>query len=169
MVHLRYLLGDRASRRPGRVRGERVPDFRDADPGHSGATVPDSHRVPHAATSSGRSYRLRPEGHERTWQSDPRHDRPLHASSDAPPGFDPSRATDRAADPQRWRYAPWLRELASSIDRPADQLLGDLLNALASSLTWGDGLLRTTAAHRASPVAIPWKLTDIGRWPALRD
>jgi hydroxyacylglutathione hydrolase len=65
--------------------------------------------------------------------------------------------------------APWLRDLASSIDRSADQLLDDLLKALASSLTRGDGLLGTTAAHRASPVAIRWELTDIPRWPAHRN
>jgi hydroxyacylglutathione hydrolase len=64
--------------------------------------------------------------------------------------------------------APWLRDLASSIDREPAQLLADLLDALASSLTRGDGVLRTTVPHRASPVPLPWHLTGIHRWPVLR-
>ena len=65
--------------------------------------------------------------------------------------------------------APWLRDLASSIDQQPTQLLADLLDALSSSLTRDDGLLRTTAPHRASPVPIPWHLTNVRRWPALAD
>jgi hydroxyacylglutathione hydrolase len=65
--------------------------------------------------------------------------------------------------------APWLRDLAASIDHQPTQLLADLLDALAPSLTRRNGLLRTTAPHRLSPVAIPWHLTDIHHCPALRD
>jgi hypothetical protein len=65
--------------------------------------------------------------------------------------------------------APWLRDLASSIDRPAAQLLDDLFNALASSLTRDHGLLRTTAPPPRQPRRDPWELTHIARWPAPRD
>ena len=51
--------------------------------------------------------------------------------------------------------APWVRDLASSIDRPAAQLLSDLLNALASSLTRDDGLLSTTARTAPAPSRSP--------------
>jgi hypothetical protein len=64
--------------------------------------------------------------------------------------------------------APWLRDLAFSIEREPAQLLVDLLGALASSLTRDDGMLRTTAPHRPSPVPIPWHLTDITHWPLVR-
>jgi len=64
--------------------------------------------------------------------------------------------------------APWLRDLAFNIDHRPTQLIADLLDALAPSLTRHNGLLRTTAPHRPSPVAIPWHLTDIHHWPALR-
>lgn len=65
--------------------------------------------------------------------------------------------------------APWLRDLSSSIERAPARLLEDLLDALESSLTQDDGLLRTTAPHRPSPVPLPWHLTDITRWPPPRD
>ena len=69
-------------------------------PGHSGATVPDSHRVPRAATLTPTSlYCSRPCP-------------PATASSDRRrrPGFDASRAAERAAEPRGWRFADDARD-----------------------------------------------------------
>jgi glyoxylase-like metal-dependent hydrolase (beta-lactamase superfamily II) len=62
------------------------------------------------------------------------------------------------------RTAPWLRDMASSIDHDPDQLAAELLDALAPALTTSDGQLRTTAPHRRSPVRVPWHLTDTQHW-----
>ena len=75
-------------------------------------------------------------------------------------------------DPQRpahalLRGAAWLRDLAASINHSVDRLAERLLDALAPTLTTADGVLRTTAPHRPSPVAVPWHLTEPHRWPAL--
>jgi glyoxylase-like metal-dependent hydrolase (beta-lactamase superfamily II) len=62
------------------------------------------------------------------------------------------------------RNAPWLRDLAASIDHDRDQLAHELLEALAPALKTEDGLLQTTAPHRRSPVPIPWHHTDTHNW-----
>lgn len=63
--------------------------------------------------------------------------------------------------------APWLRDLASNIEQEPAQLLGELLDAIRASLTRDDGVLRTTAPHRPSPVPLPWHLTVVTQWPPL--
>ena len=60
--------------------------------------------------------------------------------------------------------APWLRDLAASIDHDHDGLAKELLEALAPALITEDGLLKTTAPHRHSPIPIPWHHTDIRTW-----
>ena len=57
--------------------------------------------------------------------------------------------------------------LAASIDRSVDRLAERLLDALAPTLTTADGMRRTTAPHRPSPVVVLWHLTEPHRWPAL--
>jgi len=61
--------------------------------------------------------------------------------------------------------APWVRDLAGSVDLDPEHLIDQLLGALSSSLVITEGLLRTTAAHRASPGPVPWHLTAPARWP----
>ena len=86
-IHLGTSAGSGVPHSEGLAASEFLTPGRSA-PGHSGATVPDSHRVPRAAA-------LTP---------------PLYCSRDVsardrlvrpptPPGFDPSRAAERAADP----------------------------------------------------------------------
>jgi nicotinate-nucleotide--dimethylbenzimidazole phosphoribosyltransferase len=71
-------------------------------PGHSGATAPDSHRVPRAdALDEPDSTRCvnRKLRSLRSMSTDERLRRPP-----TPEGFDPSRAAERAADPIAWRF-----------------------------------------------------------------
>jgi hydroxyacylglutathione hydrolase len=70
--------------------------------------------------------------------------------------------TDEAR--QTLRNAPWLGDLAASIDHDREQLVDELLEALAPALKKEAGLLHTTAPHRRSPVAVPWQLTDTRTW-----
>jgi hydroxyacylglutathione hydrolase len=65
---------------------------------------------------------------------------------------------------QKLRNAPWLRDLAASIDHGRDQFAKELLEALAPALRTEDGLLRTAAPHRPSPVPVPWHYTDTRSW-----
>ncbi len=58
--------------------------------------------------------------------------------------------------------APWLCDLAASIDH--DQLANELLETLAPALKTEDGLLRTAAPHRASPLPVLWYYTDTRTW-----
>jgi glyoxylase-like metal-dependent hydrolase (beta-lactamase superfamily II) len=71
-------------------------------------------------------------------------------------------ASDQAL--QTLRNAPWIRDLAASIDHDRDQLAQELFEALAPALTTEDGLLRTTAPHRRSPIPVPWHYIDTRTW-----
>jgi hypothetical protein len=66
---------------------------------------------------------------------------------------------------QTLHNAPWLRGLAASIDHDGDQLADELLDALAPALLTEDGVVKTTAPRRRSPVPIPWHYTDTPNWP----
>lgn len=61
--------------------------------------------------------------------------------------------------------APWLRDLAASIDRDTGRLADELLDAVDPALTRDEDLIATTAPHRPSPVPVPWHLTDTANWP----
>jgi hydroxyacylglutathione hydrolase len=62
------------------------------------------------------------------------------------------------------RAASWLRDLARSIDHEPNRLADELLHALEPSLTRDNDLVITKAPHRASPITIPWHLTDTKDW-----
>jgi hypothetical protein len=60
----------------------------------------------------------------------------------------------------------WLRDLASTIGESPRALASELMEALAATLHDDGATLRTTAAHRESPVELPWSVIDITSWPA---
>jgi nicotinate-nucleotide--dimethylbenzimidazole phosphoribosyltransferase len=122
--------------------------------GHSGATVPDSRRVPRAATLTGATL---------LFSSVSLRDRLVRPPT--PPGFDASRAAERAGDPDGWRYpddarAAVYRAIAERRDirrfRP-DDVPGDVLRRVLE------------AAHRAPSVGLmqPWRFVVV-RAPATR-
>lgn len=61
--------------------------------------------------------------------------------------------------------APWLRDLNRPLDQADEAFADHLLERLARALIVEDGLLKTTAPHRPSPVAVPWQHIDIAAWP----
>jgi hypothetical protein len=63
------------------------------------------------------------------------------------------------------RAASWLGDLARSIDHEPNRLADELLRTLDPSLTRDNDLVITKAPHRASPITIPWHLTDTQNWP----
>ncbi|MEA2320005.1 MAG: nicotinate-nucleotide--dimethylbenzimidazole phosphoribosyltransferase [Solirubrobacteraceae bacterium] len=138
-------------------------------PGHSGATVPDSHRVPRAATLTARTLPA-DGGPPRDGSRLSRVSAPEHLRRPPTPyGFDPSRAAERSADPAGWRFADDERAavhrvIAERRDirrfRP-DPVPEDLLRRLLE------------AAHSAPSVGLmqPWRIIvvrDIGTRVAIR-
>jgi nicotinate-nucleotide--dimethylbenzimidazole phosphoribosyltransferase len=126
------------------------------DPSHSGATVPDFHRVPRTATLTAPSYRHREARHESrlVFPGVPPSDRLVRPPT--PSGFDASRAAERRAEHQGWRYgeqerAAVHRVIAERRDirrfRP-DEVPADVLRRVLE------------AAHRAPSVGLmqPWRL-----------
>lgn len=138
-------------------------------PGHSGATVPDSNRVPRAATLTGGILspvmtRGATASRLRAVTAPDRLRRPP-----TPPGFDPSRAAERAADPRGWRFSDADRQAVHRVIterrdirrfRP-DTVPHDVLRRVLE------------AAHRAPSVGLmqPWRIIVVreqGRRVAIR-
>ena len=154
MSHLRASSGSCVPSSEG-IRGGRVPDFRRLTSGHSGATVPELHRVPHAATLTGHSVAVAVALRNRRGRvsADMADGFPRPAT---PPGFDRSRAAERAHDPRGWAYDDNRRQavydvIAERRDvrrfRP-DPVSDDVLQRVLA------------AAHRAPSVGLmqPWRL-----------
>jgi nicotinate-nucleotide--dimethylbenzimidazole phosphoribosyltransferase len=124
-------------------------------PDHSGATVPDSHRVPRTATLLGGTL---PGGRARLPSR-------LVAASNrlvrpaTPEGFDASRAAERAADPRGWRYP----EAECAVVHQVIAERRDIRRFRPEPIP-DDVLQRVlAAAHRAPSVGLmqPWRMIVI--------
>jgi nicotinate-nucleotide--dimethylbenzimidazole phosphoribosyltransferase len=124
-------------------------------PDHSGATVPDSHRVPRTATLLAGTLPGAPP--RLPFGLVPAPDRLLRP--EVPPGFDASRAAERAADPRGWRYPEAERAVVHQVIaerrdirrfRP-EPIPDDVLQRVLA------------AAHRAPSVGLmqPWRMIVI--------